>query len=361
MNRRKLESTLREEALGGGGKVSLAALLEVLVPVKKLRRLARTHGLSPKGGFRLEKAKAEVLVPLLTDPEAPKVLEETCALLAEHMTRGIGRAQEKGAVAAVAAGTVEGRTEAGAEPGAADASGTPSDLMPLLELKDQELAKARAELEKSRKTAERHREKVAEMSRRREQDKKRLAQADKTAAGLRDTVSDLQSRRPAVPRDQASRIQALEKELDEQNQIELQQRIKLAEQAAMIRDREERIAELEELVPRGRRRKRHKEPPPPPERFVVPHFTPSFLKSLANKDRRSVEHAYRAVFLYCTEGSRYPGLQVKALDPNKVWSLRASRRLRVYFLPRHDGDVDILELIDRQEQETALRRYREKP
>ena len=118
--------------------------------------------------------------------------------------------------------------------------------------------------------------------------------------------------------------------------------------------------ELEELVPPGKRKKKRMPPPPPPERFAVPHFTPTFLKSLDGKDRRSIEQAYHAVFMFCTEGSRYPGLQVKSLEAIDLWSLRASRRLRVYFRRRVDGDVEILELLDREEQETMLRRYRER-
>lgn len=334
-----LGTRLREEALGAGGKVSLSTLIESLVPVAELRQLAREHGLSPKGGFRLEKAPARVLAPLLSEPDAPKVVEEVCALLATHMTHGIA-----------------GESRRAAE----NAGDSVPDLAPVLKLKGQDLAQARVELEKSRGVAQVLRDRVDELTRQVDQDGQQLTRLNKEIEILREQVDQFERAQPVAHRDQSNRIQSLEKELEEQNQIELQQRIRIAEQAATLRDREERLAELEELVPKGRRRKAKKEPPPLPERFIVPHFSAGFLKSLAGKDRRAVEHGYRAVFLYCTEGSRHPGLKAKSLDPTAVWSLRASRKLRVYFRPRADGDIDVLELLDRQEQETALRRYREK-
>ena len=58
---------LVEKALAGGGQLPLALLLEVLVPVKTLRQLARDHGITPKGGFRLDKAPAHVLAPPLAE------------------------------------------------------------------------------------------------------------------------------------------------------------------------------------------------------------------------------------------------------------------------------------------------------
>ena len=89
MNREKLASKLHEEALGGGGKVSLATMAEALIPVKNLRDVAREHGVSPKGGYRLERAPAKILAPLLCEPHLSDVLDDVCELLAEHMTLNI--------------------------------------------------------------------------------------------------------------------------------------------------------------------------------------------------------------------------------------------------------------------------------
>ncbi len=342
MNREKLASKLHEEALGGGGKVSLATMAEALIPVKNLRDVAREHGVSPKGGYRLERAPAKILAPLLCEPHLSDVLDDVCELLAEHMTLNI--AEKKNAKKK------------------ADAAKTraPAYLESVLKLTTQELELAKGEVTKAREVAQGLRDRADELNRRVQMDGERITQLNKEIEACREEMERLGNAQPVVARDQSNKILSLEKDLDEQNQIEWQQRIKLAEQAAAIREREERILELEELIPPGRKRKKKKEPPKPPENFVVPHFTPAYLKSLAGKDRRAIEHAYRAVFLFCTEGSRYPGLQVKALDPSNVWSLRASRKLRVYFRRRPDGDVEILDLLDRQEQETMLRRYREK-
>ena len=65
--------------------------------------------------------------------------------------------------------------------------------------------------------------------------------------------------------------------------------------------------------------------------------------------------ADQAVLLFCTEGHAYPGLEVKKMGGQDTWSLRASLGLRVYFKDRDDGDIDVLELADREEQHTTLR------
>ena len=62
-----VQKKLGEQVLAKGGDLPLALLLELLVPVRRLRDLARDYGLSPKGGFRLDKAPAHVLAPLLAE------------------------------------------------------------------------------------------------------------------------------------------------------------------------------------------------------------------------------------------------------------------------------------------------------
>ncbi|MCA8957321.1 MAG: hypothetical protein KDC87_14700, partial [Planctomycetes bacterium] len=302
MNPRNLGTKLREESLAHAGSVPLAALIEWFVPVKELRAAAQSHGLSPKG-FRADRAPAKALIPLLIDPETPEVLEEVCDLLAGHMTPGSGDP-----------------APAAAEPVA--------DLQPMLKLREGELKEARQRLEKCRSASDALRRRSDTLAQARERDQENIARLQAELDTLRREVVRLREARPGADRDLSTRVQALERELDEQSQIEQQHRIKAAEQAALLRARDERIVELLELVPKGRRQKPRGDPPAPPAGLIVPHFTTSFLKSLASKDRRAVEHAYRAVFLYCTEGPRYPGLQVKSLEPSNVWSLRASRRLR---------------------------------
>jgi hypothetical protein len=66
------------------------------------------------------------------------------------------------------------------------------------------------------------------------------------------------------------------------------------------------------------------------------------------------------VLLFCTEGHAYPGLDVKQLGGQDTWSLRASLGLRVYFRQRDDGDVEFVEVADREEQNTTLRRLKER-
>lgn len=77
LNARKIA----EKALANDGELPLALLLQHLVPVGRLRALAKQHGLTPKGGFRIEKAPASVLAPLLAEQRAAERLDEVVALL----------------------------------------------------------------------------------------------------------------------------------------------------------------------------------------------------------------------------------------------------------------------------------------
>jgi hypothetical protein len=40
--------------------------------------------------------------------------------------------------------------------------------------------------------------------------------------------------------------------------------------------------------------------------------------------------------------------------------MRASLGLRVYFVRREDGDIDVVEIADREDQHTTLRRIKER-
>lgn len=51
------------------------------MPVRSLRSIARKHGLTPKGGFRLAKAPAHVLAPLLAELREPEALDEVVQAL----------------------------------------------------------------------------------------------------------------------------------------------------------------------------------------------------------------------------------------------------------------------------------------
>ncbi len=333
---------LLEEALSNSGRVSVARLLEAVVPVGKLRELAKNFGLSPKGGYRIDRAPGHILAPLVADKEHAKVMEAACSLLADHLTQA----------------KPEGKGKAKAKP-KSNKNQRP-DLRPVLERKERELDETREELAKAREVANRQRLRLEELDHGRQRDKEQRARLKGEVDRLGRQARDQRST-PAEVRDQTVEIHQLLREFEELAQVENQQRRLLAERQAKIRHLEERVAELLPLVPKGRRKRKEppSEPPPLPERFRRPYFTPPFYKSLENKDRRAVEAAYQATLLFCTEGPGYPGLQVKQLDA-PIWSFRAALKLRVYFTNREDGDVDILELADRQEQPTVLRRLREK-
>jgi hypothetical protein len=324
---------LAERILAKGSDLPLAMLLELAVPVARLRDLARRQGLSPKGGFRIERAPAHVLAPLLAEQRAPEQLDEVLALLVPAPV---------------------------ARPAAEASTAIPAEQAALFALREAESNRLRAEVERLREAAARTREREGDLTRRLE-----LAERDRVV--LQGRLQQLQQS-PAPkqsPRDDASlrrHLRELEDEREGFLAADEALRRQLAHNQTLLRDLMQTVAELEALVPKGRRRRQKAaaEPEPVPAAVRVPYFAPSFYKSLVGKDRRAVERAVHAVLLFCTEGYAYPGLEVKQMGGQDTWSLRASRGLRVYFRPRSDGDVEVLELADREEQHTTLRRLKER-
>jgi len=326
---------LAERVLGEGGDLPLTLLLEHLVPVKALRDLARELGLTPKGGFRLAKAPSRVLAPLLAEQREPERLDKVLALLAP---------------AAPVAATAVGDDE--------DESGAPA-ADPLLTLRNAEIMRLRADLERAREAQNRAHERETEIQR-------RLDEADAELARRRAEASAPKAPAPSpVPRDLKDlqrQLKETESECEGLREADRALRRQLAVGQTRVRELEAEVAELDALLPKGKRRRK---PQPEPivkdeRRFLLPRFLPSFYKSLEHKERKAVERAIQAVLLFCTEGHGYPGLEVKQLGGQDTWSLRASLGLRVYFRHRDDGDVEVLELADREDQHTALRRLKER-
>lgn len=323
---------LAERVLGKGADVPLALLLELAVPVRRLRELAQEFGLTPKGGFRLEKAPAHVLAPLLAEQRDPKRLDAVLRLLLPPV----------------------------APPGGEPAAGPEDPADPLATLRDAELVRVRDELERTRESATRGREREAELAR-------RLQQAEQEVVLLRREITHRQSTTPRVdtPRDDKDllrRVHDLESEREGFVAADAALRRQLAYNQSRLRELEAAHAELEALLPKGRRRKKPLPEPPPAadRRFLLPRFTGAFYKSLEGKERKAVERAFQAILLFCTEGHAYPGLEVKQLGGQDTWSLRASLGLRVYFRQLADGDIELLELGDREDQNTTLRRLKER-
>ncbi len=324
---------LAERILAKGADLPLAMLLELAVPVARLRDLARRQGLSPKGGFRIERAPAHVLAPLLAEQRDPTQLDEVLRLLLPQPV---------------------------AKPGPEASSPAMVDAQALLALREAELGRLRAEVERVRDAAARTRDRESELARRLE-----LAERDRAVLQgrlqQRASASPPAGESPRDARDLQRRVHELEDEREGFLAADAALRRQLAHNQTRMRELMQTVAELEPLVPKGRRR--HKptiEPEPPPATFRMPYFAASFYKSLAGKDRRAIERAVHAVLLFCTEGYGYPGLEVKQMGGQDTWSLRASRGLRVYFRPRGDGDIEILEFADREEQHTTLRRLKER-
>ena len=167
------------------------------------------------------------------------------------------------------------------------------------------------------------------------------------------------SGRPTEPdRQTAKQLVDLQRDVAALSESEAGLRRLLALRDTRIRDLERQVEGLEALIPASRRRKQKPmdELPATERRFIVPWFQPGFYRSLEGKDRKAVERAFQAVFLFCTEGHGYPGLETKALGGTRLWSVRASLKLRVYLAMRDDGDVDVIALADREDQDTMIKR-----
>lgn len=329
---------LAEQVLKADGSMPLELLLVHLAPVERLREVAQNLGLSPKGGFRIEKAPARVLAPLLAEQREAKSLEEVLALLVpssdEPESSDVSQLREDAAAAA--------------------------EARALLVLRDAEVGRLREELERSREGQGRARIREAELERQLDLVMEELAHAKRA-------VDDAKKDALAAPvvredKDHLHRLHELETEREGFLAADHAMRLQLARDRSRTRELEDEVAELESLIPASRRRKKKPMLPEPElqRRVLVPHFLPSFYKSLEGKERRSVERAIHAMLLFCTEGHGYPGLEVKQLGGQDTWSLRASLGLRIYFRNMEDGDIEVIELGDREDQNTTLRRLKER-
>jgi hypothetical protein len=331
---------LVERVLAEGADLPLAMLLEHAVPVAAMRELARELGLTPKGGFRLAKAPAKVLAALFAEQRDAEVLDKVLQLLLP-------------AAAAAPTAAADGDGDA------AEAGGAAPKADPLLALRDAEVARLRGELDRAREAANRAHERETELQHR----------LDDAAAELARRRAESAQPKAVAPAPMPRDVKELQREIKEMaseceglREADRALRRQLAFDQTRIRELEAEVAELDALLPKGRRRRK---PQPEPaakdeRRFLLPRFLPSFYKSLEGKERKAVERAIQAVLLFCTEGHGYPGLEVKQMGGQDTWSLRASLGLRVYFRHRDDGDVEVLELADREDQHTTLRRLKER-
>lgn len=326
------------EALAASGQVKLATLLAALVPVEELRAVGKKFGVAPKG-YRIERAPIGKIAELLAESQEPKVLEAATGALA--------------AIVNVSGGPPSDEVPAPTE-------GVVTSLRAQVELKQVETEQAKADVERHRAQIQQLRERDVAFQRRLDAEFERQARLAAEINQLRLQMARDEGGTAAANVD-STLVHDLQRDLDLLTQTEETNRRRLSEQSTRIRELESEVEDLLARVPKHRRRKEPPPPPPPlPEQFRLPHWNPSFYKSLGDKDRRSIEAAMRAVLLFCTEGPAYPGLEVKQIEGQDLWSLRASLKLRVYFRLRDDGDAEFVALADREDQHTTLRRLKER-
>ena len=329
---------LSEQVLKADGTLSLELLLLHLAPVDQLRKVAQKLDVTPKGGFRIERAPAKVLAPLLAEQRDAKRLEDVVSLLVPKPAEPPSPDAEQQRADAEAAG----------------------EARALLALRKADVSRLRGELERARESQGRARAREAELERQLSATQEELAHARRATHDAEKLANRAQVSRG--DKQLQHRLHELEAERESFLAADHEMRRQLARDRSRTRELEDEVAELESLIPASRRRKKKPMPPLPEaeRRILVPHFLPAFYKSIEGKDRRSVERAVQAIFLFCTEGHGYPGLEVKQLGGQDTWSLRASLGLRVYFRPLNDGDIEVLQLGDREDQNTTLRRLKEK-
>lgn len=303
-----------------------------------MRTLAQKFGLSPKGGFRVERAPAKVLAPLLAEQRDQKNLRDVLTLLLPKP-------------APAKSPDTEQLREQAAEL---------SEVRAVLALRDADVVRLRKEIERAREGQNRARASEMDLERQLSTTQEELARAKRLLHEAERRPSEALPQREE--RETAHRMHELEAEREGLLAAEQALRRQLARDHSRTRELEDEVAELESLIPASRRRKKKPMLPEPKlgRRILVPHFLPSFYKSLEGMERRSVERAVQAVLLFCTEGHAYPGLEVKQLNGQDTWSMRASLGLRIYFRPISEGDIEVLELGDREDQNTTLRRLKEK-
>ncbi|HEB52771.1 MAG TPA: hypothetical protein ENI87_05910 [bacterium] len=330
---------LVERVLACDGMIPLATLLENFAPLDGMRAAAQKLGLTPKGGFRIERAPAKVLAPLLAEQRDKDALDAIVALLLPPPAPPAAEEPANGEQDAKA--LAEARS--------------------LLKLRDAEVGRLRSELERAREGQGRARERAAELERQLQAAREEVARRQRALAEAAPQVPS-EAARLRDDKQRERRLRELEDERDHLLARDQELRRQAARDRSRVRELEEEVAELERLIPASRRRKKKPLPPAPePERrFLVPHLTPSFYKSLEGKERRTVERAWQAIIQFCTEGHGYPGLEVKQMAGQDTWSLRASLGLRVYFRPLPNGDIEVLELGDREDQHTTLRRLKDR-
>ncbi len=328
MSDTKARDRLVEATLGGKGKLPLLDVLVALVPVARLRQIARERGLSPKG-FRVDIAPAPALAAVLARDLDPDIVQEVCGALVELRPP---------------------------EETAPPPPPPPAVAPPSTDATAETLARTEQMLQRAQEASLRDGGLIAELER-------RLAAEQERSAILRGQLTNLPQRPAAqessgADRDVVRELHDARIEIEAFARAEEDYRRRIAEQQAQLRDAEVRIEELQAKVPRGQQRKAPPPPLPPAERFRIPHFSAEFYRSIEGRDRRAVEAVFDAVFRLAVAGFAYPGLEVKQLGGVDLWSLRAGIKLRVYFQPRSDGDVDILAAGDREDQHTLLRRLR---
>lgn len=316
-----------------------------MIPVAELRRIAASHGLKPKGGFRVQRASAKQLGELLAD-----------RLGGDDAVRG----------------ELAGLLPTG-EPEASGANGPQDGHDERLRA---ELVRLNLKLEKSEKRAKREQDSAQKARRSLQLAVESRRKNEARIAELTNRSSDLARRYEAVEselarlrkrcaefekRDVAREGELLGRRVEELEQAGEESRREIAELSSRNRKLEELTRELESYLPRGQkeRLRQLRRESEEPTALLTPFFAEDFLRSLEGFEVETLRRIHVAIAQLVLSGIDYPGLQVKVLKGVKgLHSMRAGIHHRVYF--RRDGDLIVFEHAgSREDQPGYLKKLRE--
>ena len=340
--------TWKELILADKGVIPLSRLLAVLLSVEELRKLASSHGLKLKGGFRVQKAQSGKLAELLGET----------ALSNDRLRDELANELAKAA-------PTSSRSSKDPDASQLELERTRAKLESLTlksEKAEQKLMRERGSAKKARKSLAAVLEKQQDSQKELDAVRAECRQLQRRLDRQSDELSALEAkghvgRQEGLDRASLLRRQTLLEAKDAKS------RKKIAILSSRERELEGMVHDLEALLPRGQkerwRLKKRSLEPLPAAQVLLPRFTEAFLRSLEHLNSADVRRVYIAIAQMILMGQDYPGLHAKNLKGmGGLLSVRAGMHLRLYFL-REGDNVDFLHAGSREEQPTYFKKLKE--
>ncbi len=328
---------------------SLSTLLAVLLDLPTLRRIAIAKGIGAKG-FRVEKASAQRLAPLLVKEAAKHegLRGELAAALAQLQVGS--QTQEQESVKSVLA---------------VDPVQVKALELRLGKAEKKSLREA-ASARKARESLQKSLEDLEALARSEADLRRQLSQLSRDCEELRARVQE--SREPAAERQEKRAAQAhrervrLEERVEDLEQLDRAHRLDEADFLSRIRELESLVQELDALLPRGKKERIKQFRKSQVERKDTPGLVLLYSREFLDALERITESDQHRIHVTLAQvvlgGLDQHGLRVKSLKGGgELLSLRSGLHYRVYFT--RSGDRLYLHHVGtREEQDTFLKKWR---